>query len=135
MTVNVQCPEYQLVTERNTLSLHTVTGPHLRGTVLSEKSSYQSLQTVWFHSFQSGKGRNTSRSVAAEVLGGEGSELKETVGRNSLGSGTILYAAYGGDYKNSAMCKNSQKTYIQQKVNFTYDKLEKLIQMKKVIIS
>lgn len=52
-----------------------------------------------------------------------------------MGSGTILYAAYGGDYKNSAMFKNSQKTYIQQKVNFTYDKLEKLIQMKKVIIS
>ena len=73
--------------------------------------------------------------MAAEVLGGEGSELKETVGRNSLGSGPILYAACGGDYKNSAMCKNSQKTYIQQKVNFTYDKLEKLIQMKKVIIS
>lgn len=42
--------------------------------------------------------------MAAEVLGGEGSEVKETVGRKSSGSGIILYAAYGGDYKNSGMC-------------------------------
>lgn len=80
MTGNVQCPEYQLVTERNALSLHTVPGPHLRGTVLSEKSLHQSLHTVWFHSSQSGKGRNISRSAATEVLGGDGSKLKETVG-------------------------------------------------------
>ena len=73
--------------------------------------------------------------MATEVLGGDGSKLKKTVGRNSLGSGTILHAAFSGDYKNSAMCKKSEKTYKQQEVNFTYDKLEKYIQMKKVIIS
>lgn len=122
--MNVQCLEYQLVAERKALSLHTVTGPHLRGTVLSEKSSYQSLHAVWFHSCQHGKGRNRSRSVAAEVLGGEGSELKETVGRKLWSLELFSMLPTMGITKTQACVKNSQKTYTQQRVNFTYE-LEK----------